>query len=334
MTLSLIPASQRRTLDEIDERLDFSVGDRTAKRSAFWLMLTLSGIIAVSGVVADSTATVIGAMIVAPLSTPILGIGLGIVTGRGRLVLASIGYVLAGVVLVTALGVVFAQLLPNPTNVLANSQVLGRTSPTLVDLLAALATGMAGAVAITRRDVGDVLPGVAIAISLVPPLGVVGVCLGSRAPSLALGAFVLFASNVVAMIITSLVVLTIAGYGREAAEAAQDAGEQHSSRSRRRAYAVLAIALVVVTVPMVANSLSSLWSRQIATAAESWLGSTGSVTSEVTGVSWTGSTVTVSVLAPPDLPPVGELQTTVDELVPWDPEVVVVHTVGERSGAG
>ncbi|WP_238418779.1 TIGR00341 family protein [Gordonia sp. 'Campus'] len=331
MTLSLIPDSQRRTLNEIDERLDFSIGDRNAKRSAFWLMLTLSGIIAVSGVVADSTATVIGAMIVAPLSTPILGIGLGIVTGRGRLVLASLGYVLAGVVLVTILGVVFAQLLPNPTNVLANSQVLGRTSPTLVDLLAALATGMAGAVAITRRDVGDVLPGVAIAISLVPPLGVVGVCLGSGAPSLALGAFVLFASNVVAMIITSLVVLTIAGYGREAAELV---GADHPRTPRRRAYAVLAVALVVVTVPMVANSLSSLWSRQIATAAESWLESTGNDTSEVTGVSWTGSTVTVSVLAPQDLPPVGELQTTVDELVPWDPEVVVVHTVGERSGAG
>ncbi|MFE0749000.1 TIGR00341 family protein [Gordonia sp. NPDC058843] len=332
MTLSLIPASQRRTLGEIDERLDFSIGDRAAKRSAFWLMLTLSGIIAVSGVVADSTATVIGAMIVAPLSTPILGVGLGIVTGRGRLVLASLGYVLAGVVLVTILGVVFAQLLPNPTNVLANSQVLGRTSPTLVDLLAALATGMAGAVAITRRDVGDVLPGVAIAISLVPPLGVVGVCLGSGAPSLALGAFVLFASNVVAMIITSLVVLTIAGYGREAAE--EPVGERHSRPSRRRAYAVLAIALVVVTVPMVANSLSSLWSRQIATAADSWLHSSGDDTSEVTGVSWTGDTVTVSVLSPPDLPPIEELQTTVDELVPWNPEVVVVHTVGERSAAG
>ena len=327
--LSLIPGSQRRTLDEIVERLDFSVGDGTAKRSAFWLMLTLSGIIAVSGVVADSTATVIGAMIVAPLSTPILGIGLGIATGRGRLVLASVGYVLAGVILVTILGVVFAQLLPNPTNVLSNSQVLGRTSPTLVDLLAALATGLVGAIAITRRDVGDVLPGVAIAISLVPPLGVVGVCLGSGAPSLALGAFVLFASNVVAMIITSLVVLTIAGYGREAADLA---GAEHPRAPRRRAYAALAVALVVVTVPMVANSLSSLWSRQIATAAESWLGSGGNDSSEVTGVSWTGSTVTVSVLAPQDLPPIDELQTTVDELVPWDPEVVVVHTVGERSG--
>nr|WP_202422723.1 TIGR00341 family protein [Gordonia sp. SID5947] len=327
----MIPDSQRRTLDELVDRLDLSAGERKSKQSAFWIMLTLSGIIAVSGVVADSTATVIGAMIVAPLSTPILGIGLGIVTARGKLILASVGYVLAGVVLVTLLGVVLSQLLPNPTNVLANSQVLGRTSPTLVDLLAALATGLVGAIAITRRDVGDVLPGVAIAISLVPPLGVVGVCLGSGSPALALGAFVLFASNVIAMIITSVIVLTIGSYGREAA--AESDGETASTSRHARAYIVLAAALVVVAIPMVVNSLSSLWSRQVSTAAQAWLKAGGAQTAEVTGVTWSGSTVTVSVLAPQDLPPVDDLQHTVDELVPWDPEVVVVHTVGGRQAA-
>jgi uncharacterized hydrophobic protein (TIGR00271 family) len=330
--LTLIPDSQRRTLDELAERLDFSVGERLSKQSAFWIMLTLSGIIAVAGVVADSTATVIGAMIVAPLSTPILGVGLGIVTARGRLILSSVGYIVIGVVLVTALGAVMAQLLPNPTNVLANSQVLGRTSPTLVDLLAAIATGLVGAIAITRRDVGDVLPGVAIAISLVPPLGVVGVCLGSGAPSLALGAFVLFASNVIAMIITATIILTIGRYGREAAELAVQAGAG-PQRPRVRAYVVLTVALVVVAIPMVANSLSSLWSRQIATATDQWLSDAGYDTAEVTDVSWSGNAVTISVLAPQQLPPVDDLQHTVDDLVPWDPQVVVVHTVGGRTQA-
>src|SRR5690606_2308410 len=230
----LIPASQRRTLDELTDRLDLGVGETTSKRSAFWIMLTLSGIIAASGVVGDSTATVIGAMIVAPLSVPILGVGLGIATGRGPLIARSLLLVLAGIVLVVLVGFLFSQLLPNPTNVLSNSQVLGRTSPKLMDLTAALATGLVGVIAIIRRDVGDVLPGVAIAISLVPPLAVVGVCLGSDAPGLALGAFVLFASNVVALIITATVVLVAAGYYREAAE---------TVRHRwRRAYAVLAVA--------------------------------------------------------------------------------------------
>lgn len=315
----LVPDSQRRTAEELVDRLDLSAGDAPAKRSAFWLMLLLSGVIAVAGVIGDSTATVIGAMIVAPLSTPILGIGLGITTGRPGLIARSLAYVVAGIVLVTALGFVLSQVLPNPTNVLTNSQVLGRTSPTLVDLLAALATGLVGAIAVTRRDVGDVLPGVAIAISLVPPLGVVGVCLGSSAPDLALGAAVLFASNVIAMIITSTLVFVTARYGQSTDD----------SRSRRgRAYLVLAAALVVVAVPMVVNSMSSLWSRQISTAAQQWLGDIPGA--EVTDVTLHGSAATVTILSPEDLPPVETLQQTVDGLLPWSPEVIVIHTVGGR----
>lgn len=325
MLEAIVPGTQRRSLTELDERLDLAVGDRQAKRSAFWTMLTLSAVIAVAGVVSDSTATVIGAMIVAPLSTPILGVGLGIAVGRGSLITRSLVRILAGIVLVVVLGVVFAQVLPNPGNVLSNSQVLGRTSPTLMDLAAALATGLVGAIAVTRRDVGDVLPGVAIAISLVPPLAVVGVCLGSEAPALALGAFVLFASNVVALIITATVVLVLAGYSREA----QTVGSRW-----RRAYAVLAVALVVVAVPMIVDSLASLWARQISAQAQQWLEQTPGA--EVTDVHWHGATVVVSVLGPAELPPLDELDDAVEAIVPWDPDLQVVHTVGtyiERIGS-
>ncbi|NKY51455.1 DUF389 domain-containing protein [Nocardia vermiculata] len=314
----LLPADQRRSLDELTDRLDLAVGATAAKRSAFWTMLVLSAVIAISGVAGDSTATVIGAMIVAPLSVPILGVGLGIVSGNTPLIGRSVLLVVSGVIVVIALGFVFAQVLPNPVDVLSNSQVVGRTSPKLMDLTAALATGLVAAVAITRRDVGDVLPGVAIAISLVPPLGVVGVCLGSGAPALAVGALVLFASNVLAMIITTTVVLALAGYG-------------HTDHAHRgRAYAVLAVALLVVAAPMTVNSLSSLWSRQIADAAEHWLRETPGA--EVTDVTLQSNTATVSVLGPQQLPPVADLQRAVDDLVPWDPDVVVVHTVGQRVG--
>ncbi|MEV0707043.1 TIGR00341 family protein [Nocardia aurea] len=315
----LLPRSQRRTSEELIERLDLDVGDTRAKRSAFWIMLTLSSVIAVSGVIGDSTATVIGAMIVAPLSLPILGVALGIATSRVALIGRSLLLVAAGVVLVIVIGYLFAQLLPNPTNVLANSQVTGRTSPTLMDLTAALATGSVGVIALIRRDVGDVLPGVAIAISLVPPLGVVGVCLGSHAPGMALGAFVLFASNMVAMIVTATVVLVATGYARAAG-----AGQVRHGR----AYAVLAAALVLVAVPMVANSLSSLWADRIASATASWLD--GVPGAEVGQVTVHSDTATVEVLAPADLPPISELQDRVNEIVPWNPRVVLVHTVGSR----
>ncbi|MDH6676746.1 putative hydrophobic protein (TIGR00271 family) [Rhodococcus sp. LBL1] len=319
----LIPDNQRRSVAELDDRLDLSAGDRKAKQSAFWTMLTLAGVIAIAGVVGDSTATVIGAMIVAPLSTPILGVGLGITTGRGKLLGRSLLVVLLGTVLVVAMGALFVQVVPNHMAVLSNSQVLGRTSPRLSDLTAALATGLVGAIAITRRDVGDVLPGVAIAISLVPPLAVVGVCLGSGAPSLALGAFVLFLSNVVAMIITAVAVFIAAGYAVAA---------EGTSGKRSRTYIVLAAALVVVAIPMVANTLSSVWEKQIAEASRQWLADVPGA--EVTGVSWQGHTATVAVLGPATLPPITELQTAVDGLLPWDPNLQVVHTVGSRMAAG
>lgn len=319
--ITLIPQSERRTLDELSERLDLASGNVSAKRSAFWLMLVLSGVIAVAGVIADSTATVIGAMIIAPLSTPILGIGLGIVTGRAGAIGRNLVYVLISVGAVVAIGVIIAQVLPNPTNVLSNSQVTGRTSPTLMDLLAALATGFAGAVAITRRDVGDVLPGVAIAISLVPPLGVIGVCLGSGAEWLALGALVLFLSNVLALVFACTVVLMFAGYARDAIETS------HSAR-RGRAYTSLAVGFVIVIIPMVLNSLSSLWAGQVQDAAEQWLGPTQSA--QVQKVTVRSEAVVIDILSPDDLPPLDELEREVDDIVPWSPDVIVQHNVGQR----
>lgn len=318
--LNVIPDAQRRTAVEIADQLDLTAGDRAAKQSAFWIMLSLSGVIAVCGVATDSTATVIGAMIVAPLSTPILGLGFGIVVGRPRLVRNSAVTVVLGVLIVIALGAVVAQILPNPSGVLDNSQVVGRTSPAVADLLAALATGLVGAIAIARRDVADVLPGVAIAISLVPPLGVVGVCLGSQAYSLAAGALVLFLSNVIAMVVTGVAVFSVAGYRPAAVP-----GTGHWRRIRL----VLAAALVAIAIPMVVNSLNTLWSRQIADATTAWLHDHGTP-AQVTDVSVNGETATVQVRGAHALPPVDELQRTVDEIVPWAPRVVVEYTLGGR----
>src|SRR5659263_390812 len=88
---SILPASQRRDLGDLAEKLDLGAGDRQAKSSAFWTMLTLSAIIAVAGLLTDSTATVIGAMIIAPLSVPIMGMAVGIVLA-GTLVFSAYGY--------------------------------------------------------------------------------------------------------------------------------------------------------------------------------------------------------------------------------------------------
>lgn len=325
---ALVPESQRRALAEVTDRLDLDSGDTRAKRSAFWVMLVLSGTIAVSGVATDSTATVIGAMIIAPLSTPILGIGLGIVAGERRRIVRSVAYVLGGMAVVVALGLLVALALPATSDVTSNSQVTGRTSPGVGDLVAAFATGFAGAIALARRDLADVLPGIAIAISLVPPLGVVGVCLGQGQASLALGALLLFVSNAVALVIAATVVFSGVGYVQDAREARQ--GSAPAPPRRRAAVVVALVAVLVVAVPMVANTvqatLAELWLSQVRTAAQDWVGADGTVED----VSWQAQDLVVEVRSPDAVPDVGSLQDRVDTIVPWQPEVVVLHTVGER----
>ena len=186
-----------------------SGADRRRKSSAFWVLLVLASVIASAGVVSDSTATVIGAMIVAPLMTPILGSALAIVLADRRQVLKNVGLVLAGAAAVIAIGYLVGLIYQLPVDAANNSQVAARVSPRLIDLVAALATGAVGAFALVRSDVSDTLPGVAIAISLVPPLVVVGLTLESGVPDESLGALLLFGTNVAAIIATGTLVLLL-----------------------------------------------------------------------------------------------------------------------------
>jgi uncharacterized hydrophobic protein (TIGR00271 family) len=115
-----------------------------AKYSAFWVLLGLSAVIATAGVYNDSTATVIGAMIVAPLMTPILGTAYALVLADRNRMLRSLSVVIGGALLVIAIAFVFGLFDPLGAALEGNSQVTSRVNPKLVDLLAALATGLVG----------------------------------------------------------------------------------------------------------------------------------------------------------------------------------------------
>lgn len=324
----VLPDSQRRSNDDLTADLDLSAGEVSAKRSAFWTMLFLSAVIATAGVLADSTATVIGAMIIAPLSTPIMGLALGLAKGAPRASLHSAWNVLLGVALVVAVGVVFSLVVPTSFDLLSNEQIASRTSPGLLDLIAAVATGFAGAIALARRDVAAVLPGVAIAISLVPPLAVVGVCLGDSAPSLAGGAFLLFLSNAVALILAGTLVFATTGYG------VAPAGQ--GGRSRRRTYGTITAVLAIVALPLVGNTVLAyqiaLETQRVEQATAAWLADvTGST---VTQVSYSGSQIEIDVSAPEELPDPDVLMRSLEGAVPSGTPVILVTSFGEREDLG
>jgi uncharacterized hydrophobic protein (TIGR00271 family) len=227
-----------RTPEEIRDAVYLVSGDVSAKQTRFWLLLVLSTCIATAGVVADSTATVIGAMIVAPLAVPIQGAAVAIAYGESRPLLWSAAMVAGAVAVVIGLAALIAVVLPQLYATADNSQVTSRVAPTLVDLFAAAATGLAGAFAVARRDIGDILPGVAIAISLVPPLAVVGVTAVDGSWDSAVGALLLFVTNVLAIVVVGIVL-----FG--AMRLRHELRRQPSFRSRP-VYSVIVIATLLV----------------------------------------------------------------------------------------
>ena len=327
LRVAVLPAAQRRTLDELTDDLDLRSGDRSSKQSAFWTMLVLAGVIATAGILSDSTATVIGAMIIAPLSTPIMAIALGVVK-RERIRAGR--FVVGGAVVVVLIGVVATLVVPGSIDLTGNSQITGRTSPTLLDLTAAVATGFAGAVGLSRRDVAAVLPGVAISISLVPPLAVVGVCLGEGSPSLALGALLLFVSNLVALVLAGTILFAALGYAHEADTAARRVG------APRRSSLTLAALLVAVVVPLAVNTVAVLvlhrWTSDVQAAADRWVA--GTPGAQVTGVEFSTNAFRIGVRSATALSSTDGLLEAVEAVVPDGLGVVLDTTYGEEVTVG
>src|SRR5271165_3203978 len=222
------------------DQLFFEGPERNRRLSRYWLLLPLAAVIASAGVVSESTATVIGAMIVAPLMTPILGIVLAVMLADGPNLRLCLLLLVAGAVAVVGIGWLMGLFVPYPVVAATNSQVAARVTPRIVDLAAALATGAVGSVALARSDISDTLPGVAIAISLVPPLAVAGLTLESGDPHQSLGSLLLFMTNVIAILGSGIVVMALYRVRRTSGSTAPT--------SLRQTVPFVLIGLLVVTV--------------------------------------------------------------------------------------
>jgi len=257
------------TLADMRASVFFEGDEARAKVSRFWMLLILASVIATAGVVADSDATVIGAMIVAPLMTPILGIVLATVIGARTQLARSWLFVVGGAAASVGVGYLVGMTVAAPVVAATNAQVSARVSPALIDLLAALATGAVGAIALVRKDISDTLPGVAIAISLVPPLTVVGLTLESGAPGEAVGALLLFVTNVAAILATGVIVLALYRVGSPTHEVKEGVG-----RNRMRAIATTLVTLVIIGIPLAASSVrlteQELLESAVRQAAQPW----------------------------------------------------------------
>lgn len=168
----------------------------------FFVLLVLACIIATFGLLANNVAIIIGAMVVAPLMTPILSASLAMLFGEIEFFYKSIFAELQGVGVALAIAVLIALVTPGAA---LTSEIVMRTHPTIVDLILALASGAAGAYAIVRRK-NAALPGIAIAVSVLPPLCVAGIGLAFRRFDVFGGGLLLFFANFIAIQIASFAV--------------------------------------------------------------------------------------------------------------------------------
>ncbi|HMP56761.1 MAG TPA: DUF389 domain-containing protein [Novosphingobium sp.] len=174
------------------------------------LMCVLSAGIAILGPLQSSTAVVIGAMLISPLMGPIASMGFGFSSFDGRWIrdAARVVAVGAGVGVLTAILLTWASPIRDAT-----PEIIARTQPTLLDLAVALLSGVAGGYATVRQKGGTAI-GVAIATALMPPLATVGYGIAVLQPAFALGAFLLFLTNLAAIAFAFAVVARLSGAAR------------------------------------------------------------------------------------------------------------------------
>ena len=197
--------------ESIDYRLSVcqSIEENSSLTIPYLVMNILAAIVACYGLISDSTAVVIGAMIIATLLGPIIGVAMGLVEGDNQLLYKAILAEVAGVVAVLVIAGIIGKI---HQDVPLGKEIFSRTTPNILDLAIALAGGAAGAYATISPKLSVGLVGVAISTALVPPLSACSILLVRGETQLATGAFLLFFANLVAIQVASSVVLWLNGY--------------------------------------------------------------------------------------------------------------------------
>ncbi|GAB01732.1 MAG: DUF389 domain-containing protein [Proteobacteria bacterium] len=184
----------------------------------FFIMNALAAVIAGYGLLADSSAVVIGAMLVAMMLGPISGIALSFIDNRWILFVTALKTLALGVAMIFGIGVILGLI---NFNMPLTHEILSRTQPNVIDLMIALAGGAAGAFASVSPRLSVAVVGVAVATALVPPLVASGILLAHWDLRLSANALLLAFTNIIAIQISSSLVLWIAGFRRGSDEEVQ-----------------------------------------------------------------------------------------------------------------
>ena len=176
----------------------------------YFLMLILSVMMSTFGLLAGSETIVIGAMLLAPLLAPVMGLALGTSMSHHPLILRSISTIAYSIMFSVGAAIVGAFLFSvgNVTGGL-NEVILARTEPSLLYFMVAMISGFAVAYTSVKPELSATLPGVAVAVALIPPLAVLGVGIAMLAPAVVAGATVMFLINVAGIVFAGMVTFSL-----------------------------------------------------------------------------------------------------------------------------
>lgn len=214
----------------------------------YYSMSILAGLIALLGLLTNSVAVVIGAMLISPLMGPIISSSLAFTIGDLPLARRAFKTIAVSVVLtiVVCTVVSFISPLKDPT-----AEILARVRPNIFDLFVAMLSGIVGAIALcTKRNYLITSSGVAVATAVIPPLSVTGYGLGTGQLMLAMGGFLLFFTNFVAIVLTSDLIFFILGFRTSHVETVQ--------YSPRKRFLIIAGLLTLVSIPLVYTMVADL----------------------------------------------------------------------------
>ena len=185
---------------------------KDAKLDQNYLILILSScLIATFGLLINSAAVIIGAMIIAPLMLPLRGLSFATLEGDAKLLRSSAEAIAFGTIIAVSCSLVIGLIIGLPQ---FGSEISSRTQPTLIDLLIAIVAGGISGYAKIRPEMSDAIPGTAISVALMPPLCVVGLTLSQGRWEAALGASLLYLTNLIGINLACIVVYVWGGYAR------------------------------------------------------------------------------------------------------------------------
>ncbi|WP_201585086.1 TIGR00341 family protein [Psychrobacter jeotgali] len=240
----------------------------------YFVMNMLSAIIASYGLVTNSAAVVIGAMLVAMMLGPITGIALAIIDHRAPLLRKSLFTVITGVSLVVLVGFVVGWLHNEQP---LTAEILSRTQPTSMDLMIALAGGTAGAYAMVSPHLSVAVVGVAVATALVPPLAASGILFANGETQLGLGALLLAITNIIAIQFTNALVLWILGFRRLVDDDYQSSTYLTFLRRNAVTLSLLVVLGVYLSINLNKNANQQAFENNVKTAINSYFVDKGNV---------------------------------------------------------